>query len=532
MALSGYSANTPSNAKFFHSAGSLRHCTITGDTFIQVGPNTLGVTLDSCRVESLHLMGTETNLPISVFFSIFNSCFDGLFTCEKINFSSRFICLGTKFRSMANFHSVWFNGGARFGSDSGRPTVFVSGANFVDVYFRYPAMFGGVNFSMPHDVPEMIRDLKSLGLPTEFGQSGFFGAHFLSDAEFEEANLEGCAFKSCDIAGRANFRNANIIDLGLTNTTFASETWFQGGPAKGVKCQNVTFLGPVDLSRKPVLEISFAERPISSFQKRTFFDHSVLSNADFHSVNFRDVCTFTGATFTNRASFEDTFFGDDVNFRHATFPPAIGTNGVLFDGCFFVKGLFLDWIQVTETPGGKEPVRLIVKDTSTWEDLRDAFKRTRNLAGEVESDYQCSLLRMRNNEPPVHALFHSWYLDWALWGFGFRPVRLACWMAGFWFFFGVLFWLGRARSCARADEVSGLNNAAPKVARSGLTDQLAFSWRIGFEVRRKGWTQLGPVMRSAAWLEWLLMKCLAVLLIQAAANVHPLLHELLGKFLP
>jgi uncharacterized protein YjbI with pentapeptide repeats len=429
------------------------------------------------------------------------------------NFRRQFLCKKSVLKDNTRFVGCRFDGrcncsGSVFGSQGGH------GAHFEDCVFQESALF-------------------------EF--ASFFRLQFKSttvqgDTNFSEAQLNGpSAFVFCQFEHPVIFREARVnavVAFGYaTFNSDASFTAIDSGEKGHLTFGQTKFMGDITFagSRLDTLRFRTGEGFAPCvFEKSAIFTRLNCRIGDFSGAQFVARANFTDANFRELAEFRGTVFEGDADFYRATFP-AIGPDssqhqGLVLDDVIFAKAATLSWSQLAI--GGKGPGRktkVITNKPETWAVLEDVFHRNNDLSSQNEAHYQKRLLSM-NSEKTINYKSLSDRVSWLFWGFGVRPLRLLLWILVVYALFALVYW-------TQTHGMQSKNEKHPSLlARirfaSNFTLRNSFGLFYGFD-RSRTW-----LFKTITLLQAVLSKIMLLFLLQALANVSPLLRDLFGKLIP
>jgi uncharacterized protein YjbI with pentapeptide repeats len=386
-------------------------------------------------------------------------------------------------------------------------------------------------------------DRARFGVPVVFSEVGFARA-----ASFQRTHIPAggsVEFDHVDFAGATSFSGLHIEGaLRFRQATFAQSVSFEelnGGsqePVGHITFRGAQFKGRVYFDDSRLFEVDLSARSEdaggeaapSVFEKSASFQAIRWTRADFGEVEFGALADFYGAGFGAFVRLDRAVFGGEVDFRRVVFPApdavpshAGDSRGLSLDRVRFQKSVNLDFDQLEEPAAwwclcAGRP-RVVTKDASTWRSLEDGFARAGDLRGANGAMYERRLVESRTAglAGRVRAT-----LEWAVWGFGVWPSRVALWTAGLVLAFAALY----RTQIGEADV--GRRSAFWGRWRAAIEFSLRTSLALDYG-RRHSRTRGFKVITA---LQSLLTKTLLVLFGKALLNVSPLLkdivHSLVG----
>ncbi len=502
------------------SSLTLSECTIRGDLDL------------SGQSVPLSFVLHDVSISGSALFK--NTDFEDTVNVSGVTFNSVAIFEGAKFESSVEFSLDAYQSFTSFGS-----ATFEHESTFDNQTFEHPVTFAGAAFR---------------------GMTRLESLSFKDDTEFSIAVFGGPVwFGRVSFGGLASFRGLEIYDsVTFAVASFAKDAFFdelKGRPSTSLQFFGVTFGGRsyFDDSQVPHLRFStrFSDEDVAQSKKmvdptpratteltRRFYSPTVFEKVavfrgmhsdvvDFTESEFQDQSDFIGARFGRLAMFRDTTFKGEVNFFGVRFPEAGADilksippgRGLILDGAHFRDRVLLSWGQLVEGTnwwqlGTAARLKLVTSNPTTWYALEEVFRRSANLHGQNEALYERRLLSRDLGSSFDEGVFTN-YLSFVFWGYGVRPLRVLFWMAWVFIAFTWIYWT--------QSPGQGLVRL-----RGAVSFSIRNSWRLNYGYERAVTTPF----RVATLAHSLISKVMGLLLLEALANVSPLLNSVLGKLLP
>jgi len=433
--------------------------------------------------------------------------------------SSLTISPQTRFERMLYADGATFRGRSEIQAEMAGESALFRGASFQNAVafdrarFGVPVVFSAAAFAR---AASFRRALISAGGSVEFdhvtfaGATTFSGLHLEGALRFSEATFE---------------QSVSFEELNGESQEPVGHVRFRGAQFKGRVYFDDSRLFEVDLSARSEDAGGTRDAAPSVFEKAVSFQAIRWTRADFEGVEFGALADFYAAGFGASVRFDRAVFGGDVDFRRVVFPTtdavashAGDSHGLSLDRVRFQKSVNLDFDQLEEPSpwwclcAGRP--RVVTKDASTWRSLEDGFARAGDLRGANGAMYERRLMESRTAglAGRVRAT-----LEWAVWGFGVWPSRVALWTAGLVLAFAALYrtQIGEADVGRRRSAFWGRWRAA-----------MEFSVKTSFTLdygRRHSRTRGFKVITA---VQSVLTKILLVLFGKALLNVSPLLKDI------
>lgn len=473
---------------------------------------------------------------------------------------------GSVISQVARFTNSTFRGPVIFGS------AVLDEADFAQTRFLAPALFGnitfseGVNFSGAkfHDwtffdnakfenkllsaEPEIESESRiafvtfdkrvSFAGAIFSGKTHFFFTTFLDEAAFNQAIIQGqvsfvrCLFTKISYFSQLKEGSHTSVDeshLSFSGTSFKDRVYFDNVEIKAISfkrligdSQEAKIISEIGLMNAESENKDRLLIPPTIIDGRVDFTNLKCAEADFSDVEFRSYVDFSRAKFTKFVTFNNAAFEEALNFTGTGFPPFIKpqqnqesmNTGLILDGVRFQKTINLEWNQVAHS--------LNTQRQDTWRLLEDAFKRSGNLEGQNEAMYQRRLregAEANGLKQKSINIFERIY-----WGYGVRPWRLIGWMLFLLAIFTYFYWTQTKAMAEGKSKQQG--------RRDRLQYALAFSLHSSRSLTYGYQNSRTPLFKFLTLFQAIGFIVLTLCLLQALANISPLLNQLVGKLLP
>jgi hypothetical protein len=441
------------------------------------------------------------------------------FISAETTLAGSLLALGARFEGGAELRGKWISEPPFFDK-----ALFRSETSFDGARFCAGAQFGSALF-------ERAVEFLDIDVPLNQSMSFTDGAHFTSTASFVRADLEGdLVFRGVDFDGDVYLALINRRSSQSGSPT-AGRVRISSSYMRGRSYFNDSRLAWADLSVHP--EALPGRSVPNVFEKQALFQSFHAGRADFSETEFRDFADFYGARFDESVRFDRTTFAADVDFRRAKFPSATTTSGGLSSED---RGLWMDRVRFQRTVGLdieqlQEPTswwcvlctprwKLRATDPETWRILEDVFHRMGDLRGVNESFYQRRLWRSGTDGEGESLLWNR--TQWAFWGFGVRPWRLATWMVAVFIAFTAIYWTQTADL-----GTSGRGSLRWRRLRAAAEFSIRTAVALDYG-RQRSRTMTFKIVTA---LESALFKVLSFFFLKALANTSPLINELVSRLL-
>ncbi len=338
----------------------------------------------------------------------------------------------------ADFHGSKFLGGDTFFSD-----VDPSGG---DIYSFSFADFRGVKFSGGNT---FFDNALFSGGCADFSNAEFSGGDaFFYRAEFSggDADFTGSKFSG----GYAFFSEANFSG----GDAFFSYAEFSGGFAD---FSDAVFSGGDAIFSLAEFSGGYDYYQFASFSNVTFSG----GDAKFYGAVFKEPVTFTDSTFERNASITYARFGDRAYFIDATFNGSADFRETQFSGnAYFENSTFGSDLDLTRTGfirlflpwESVDGHQLCVSD----DDAYLALMRNYVNLGWFEDSNNCYYEyrnKLRMSEPFSFEKIKD-TLEWILYGYGMKPLRIGGWIVSLIIGFGLVFsYFGNIKKYIREEHV-------------------------------------------------------------------------------
>jgi uncharacterized protein YjbI with pentapeptide repeats len=327
--------------------GSEQDKTITGCTLPALdfsyddldGDNNHPLVFRGCEFEGgIDFAHADVNLPFR-----FEECTIAGLGLEQTRFEYDVGFVGTTFTDAVEGFEARFDRNAEFSDATFEAPVELDEASFEDdtyfagTIFEDTVSFRGASFS---------------GISNELeDHASFAGAIFKGEANFRQTAFRFATFSEARFEARAHFEEARFDgDADFSGTTFEGEADFD----EAVVEEDVTFEEAIFRGHAMFEETwygSDADFTTVTFSEETDFDEARFTeDVDFSDSRFEQPAVFRGAEFRGgaqhieeNATFAGVQFDDDADFDNATFTSANFTNtrfgGVIdFTGAVFTDG--------------------------------------------------------------------------------------------------------------------------------------------------------------------------------------------------
>jgi uncharacterized protein YjbI with pentapeptide repeats len=278
-----------------------------------------------------------------------DATFEAPVELDEASFEDDTYFAGTIFEDTVSFRGASFSGISNELEDhaSFAGAVFKGEANFRQTAFRF-ATFSEARFEARAHFEEARFD----------GDADFSGTTFEGEADFDEAVVEqDVTFEEAEFHAEAVFRGAAFKggarslhdDARFVNTVFRGDVNFRDTEFRYVNFEEATFRGHAMFEE--TWYGSDADFTTVTFSGETDFDEARFTeDVDFSDSRFEQPAVFRGAEFRGgaqhieeNATFAGVQFDDDADFDNATFTSANFTNtrfgGVIdFTGAVFTDG--------------------------------------------------------------------------------------------------------------------------------------------------------------------------------------------------
>jgi hypothetical protein len=393
--------------------------------------------------------------------------------------------------------------------------LFLIGGSVLGETFVAENHFNGrADFSAVHFKPDNPESPKSGAWPIEFNSNVFS-----DDFTMNGSGVESVRF----------FRNLFLRGL------YCEGMWSDS--AGHVKLQENTYKGRVSLAKTTIYALEFeavdSKRGDVTFEKTVDLQGIRCAKLSISRADFLDRAEFSGSKISGVLSLDHVVFRDSVDFDGITLPTKQGVSSMQDDpkgeqglqlvNVRFEKGIDANWKRFLEPgilPFWRE-LRITKCDPGTWRSLSEAFKQRSNLVGQNEA-YYYQRVQARNDRDEDENQFLNLF-SLIIWGYGVRPLRLLGWLAVVIAVFALFYALIGYIPDGSSSDVKG----RMPYWKALLSFSARTAWSLDFGLRTRG----GLVVRSAAFFQSVLCKIMMICLLQAFANVSPLIHEILGKFI-
>jgi uncharacterized protein YjbI with pentapeptide repeats len=377
----------------------------------------------------------------------------------------------------ARFHGIWKEGAEFTGCD-------FFGSIWFTVEPHKPVFFDNCTFHAKTLFKTRVPLATSLTFrSTKFRQSPRFTGIRMTDQGALEA-------QECEFAQDAFFNQIEGGNLRLRRSHFSGRSDFTSGKFVQLEATRMDQQGEIG---RPCV---FVGRPT--------FHKAQAAVADFDHAEFREYADFSNVKF-GTAKFDNAIFEKEADFQLAQFGGVLSLKGARFQDTllFDLKGRLAS--KNGPSPAPEDASRLDVDNPRTFENLEAAFARSGDTENKNDAFYRRKLL-----ENP--SAFERWF-----WGYGVRPWRLAGWIVVVYACFTALY-------VTQVPTVERWWRRLWKAAAFSL--RTSWHWNYGPKHSR-GW-----FWKSAATVQMLGFKVMAILLLKAVANTSPLLNDLVSKLYP